>query len=198
MEQKIDLNTTVFITDGIYKGHTGKITSYNKEYHQYIIDDTFAVHESCLELCIYNNDTDDNKLFNDLYVTYKQAVLLSKLGFNYRCFYYYTEDGDGPENNIWLNIQGSELNHNGCLTRNVYSAPTLDLVCRWLRGKKYYIIIETDNTYGIINSDFSYKIYHQIKGFENNTICVNTFNTYEKALSNAIDKVLDILCKECI
>lgn len=140
--------------------------------------------------------TDDNNLFNELYVTYNQAVLLSKLGFNYRCFYYYTEDGDGPETNIWLNIQGNELNHNGCLTLNVYSAPTLDLVCKWLREKKYHIIIEPDNTHGILNIEFSYKIYHQIKGFENHTICVDKFNTYEGALSNAIDKVLYILSKE--
>ena len=130
------------------------------------------------------------------FVTFEQAVMLKKLGFDWDCGYYYNECNQKFMPNT--NDSYGQLNTNDLLDNinriwNCISAPTLSQTRKWLgevkdinivsnfkfhKGKvKYSWYIVTDNGQRGICDDPEKSI----------------FDTYEEALLNGIDKALELL-----
>ena len=65
------------------------------------------------------------------YVSFETAKLLKEKGFNERCeCFYETENDDVSIVNEWMDISNSELEGTEFVR---YSAPTLQMVMKWLR-----------------------------------------------------------------
>lgn len=72
---------------------------------------------------------------NEDYVTYEIAQTLKKMGFDYPCYFYYTEQ-DAPNGCVWhTSSEEAPIDYN----RSVYagcSMPTLAQAQKWLREQK--------------------------------------------------------------
>lgn len=122
---------------------------------------------------------------NEDFVTYEQAVKLKELGFNYKCNHLYSIENP---NNI---IRTSNY-HNKAVITDTILAPTLSQVQKWLREVKG-ISIEPiscgfDDNDNAVWSSFICLLKSKK---ENNQTAL--FKSYEQALSEAIDKALEIL-----
>ena len=80
-------------------------------------------------------------------------------------------------------------------SENAFIAPSMEIVCKWLRDEKnYHIMIGTYDSRIIEGSEESYMyvLYHikPIKCLGSNK---TVYNSYEEALSAGIDKAIEIL-----
>ena len=123
------------------------------------------------------------------YISFKQAKLLKKLGFDWECDHWYTSD--------------KELCYSGCYEFDpiVIMAPTLYQVQKWLREVKDIIIgIDFDNWYEKYICHVYKKVISnskRIKDSYSSMLVTNEsgedFNTYEEALLKGITKALELL-----
>lgn len=119
------------------------------------------------------------------YVNYQQALRLKEMGFNW------------PTNN-WYNYEKRFIGKNSCHAANPVSfqkapdhadAPTLAQVTKWLR-EIYRISVEAYYPKDV-NGTWSYAIIFMDETTPN--IYSHKWESYEKALSAGIDKVLELL-----
>ena len=113
------------------------------------------------------------------FVTYEQALALKKLGFNYDCDYYYSEDKE-----LYKYDYHTEY-YNG--SNNDLPAPTLAQVQKWLRKEKKLSI-----------EPFSYRKTQWIMDIINlgTMDCPGIWDkhtSYEEALSAGINECLKLL-----
>ena len=122
------------------------------------------------------------------YVSFETAKLLKEKGFDSECDYLYV-------NGNIVRAQGGKCNWNRGETiftdhKNECSAPTLQMVMKWLREAHKIVIsifpiLKTDT---ITREDYNYTIYKG-KAFVSQTCCV----TYEEACETAIKYCLENL-----
>ena len=134
------------------------------------------------------------------YVTYKQAVKLDKLGFDWDCFLYYVsvpfKIGCEPPFHVEEIVNYSIVS---IYKNNTIPCPTLSQATKWLREVKGLFInvwlcaagysweIDKSN-----NGTFVTKHDEESGDDENSGL----FTTYEKALSAGINKALELLTNE--
>lgn len=142
---------------------------------------------------------------NEDFVTYKQAVQLKELGFNWECNKFYATqnycEGNNPYSfdtiivgDLLDSPKYKEDENDGWIPDEEWciAAPTLSQSQKWLRDiKNIHIIINIDRW--LITTPYRFEIY---QGFGENLIhqyTQNDFPTYEQALSVGIDKVTELL-----
>ena len=111
------------------------------------------------------------------YISFETAKLLMEKGFDAKCRAYYISDDE-----IALLSIARDFNNNGIFL----SAPTLQMVMKWLREKGWFICIIPLAFYcGEKASKFGYNIWagDNLEVDEFNT---PKFNTYEEACEDAI------------
>lgn len=139
---------------------------------------------------------------HECYVSLEVAKLLKKVGFDWECRCYYETSGKLRGKN-----SGSFSNHNspliwqnnGNTDTQLYSAPTFDVVQRWLRENKDFdinILTDFDSVKRLyyvryIVKDGHYKTYY----ITNNQSYVY-FNTYEEAQEAGIKKALEMILEK--
>ena len=123
---------------------------------------------------------------NDDYVTYKQARRLKELGFDWRCINYY--DGTN-KHTIYTDIEYRNFNNSA----NYLSAPSLALAQKWLREKGFEVCACSDYEAELPNGKWMafYKEINQPLYATN--FLEETYDSYEKALSNGITKMLELI-----
>lgn len=133
---------------------------------------------------------------NEDFVTFEQAVKLKELGFNWDVSYFYTQ-GELRSNNdtfcsddgivIYIDDLMSDMNN---YMIHVYSAPTLAQAQKWLREVKGCKILITAGD--IDKEHYGWDIKYKdiwLGDVEHG----NFMESYEEALSDAIDEALDII-----
>lgn len=146
------------------------------------------------------------------FVTFEQAVKLKELGFDWKCFAYYTYLGNLGFDHPIEDILDSKIiyeNFNDTRISELYSigcsAPTLSQVQKWLRER--HNIFTSVNIYfpNYKDDDYSFAKYGFVYIDRRNNRAVRIesdynynqlFDTYEEAVSGVIDKVLEILKSE--
>lgn len=125
---------------------------------------------------------------NEDYVSFEQAIKLREMGFSdeTRCGYYKMPKGS-PQMTKWDICLEASLDYN----LEFYKAPTLAQVQKWLRESKG-IHIEIRYTINPQYEPWIGKII-VITDYPNTIIDTDTCDTYEEALSEAIDKALELL-----
>ena len=143
----------------------------------------------------------------DDYVTYEQAIILKELGFDWKCNHYYDTqtkeflpvdwfdyDGDVDADDLYDSNPPT-----GIISYRV-SAPTMAQVAKWLREIKNIIVNPYFDIWQNCNKYESY--YYLLRDVPNPEIYMSiyemrlvgdNFNTYEEALSAAIDEALNFL-----
>lgn len=122
------------------------------------------------------------------FVTYKQALALKKLGFDYNCDYNYSEDKE-----LYKYDYHSDF-YSDTSSDSDLPAPTLAQAQKWLRKEKnLYVCVEIDIT-DTVNNIFYWTIYKlpykkQIRKTRN-------FDSPEEALSAGITECLKLLENE--
>ena len=149
------------------------------------------------------------------FVTFELAVKLKEKGFKELCLAYYTNNDDLQFN--YSHKSGAKYSdcyssHNlmpkGSVSGKFVDAPTISQVLKWLREEKKMhiepsILIDCDfdedgkttNEYiywsfSIMSTETGYMIY-----FENERINDRRFDTYEEAVINGIEYVLNNILK---
>ena len=123
------------------------------------------------------------------FVTYEQAEKLADLGFDYKCIACYDEE------EFEYNGEPNDYN-SGYYRYNLISAPTLTQAQKWLREVKD-IHIEIKYTINPQYEPWIGKVVIIEDYPEPNTIIdTDTCDTYEEALSEAIDKALELLTQQ--
>lgn len=128
---------------------------------------------------------------HECYVSIEVAKLLKEVGFDWECCYCYDS-----ETKDFLDDNEGKFNFNEGDDNDFYSAPTLDVVQRWLREikcihlyvrpildeRKYVVTVVVDDlTWGQVND---------------NTGTAKRFNTYEEAQESGIKKALEIILEK--
>lgn len=114
-------------------------------------------------------------------VNYKQAVSLKNLGFDKWGDYIYTNESTiTPVIILSYDYKGRD---------NCFPAPTLSLVQKWFREQFNYVISIIKD----LTSENSWQYFYEHDG---NIRGSKGFNTYEDALSAAIDEVIEVLKNE--
>lgn len=133
------------------------------------------------------------------FVTFEQAKALKELGFDWKCNHYYFMDwGELISYNPWdifdqlyVDFNNSSYWNNG--ESYTFSAPTLAQVQKWLYNQ-FSLWIEI--TYEVKKESFEYYIFNKTdntkKSFFNPCVKI-IYDTPTKALSEGIDKVIEIL-----
>lgn len=113
-------------------------------------------------------------------VTFDQAKALKALGFNYECQGHYTLNGD-----LYRYSAAIPWNHNAYLDEYAcYSAPTLELVAKWLREKRgIFTLVQYKNTSWVSRIVLMYD-------GANIGASIDKYPSYEDALSACIDKAI--------
>lgn len=121
------------------------------------------------------------------YVTFEQGKALKDLGFDWECIFWYHPNEDDKTKRF----KSYESNHNK-FKRGI-SAPTQAVAAKWLREQKgYNIEVKPEGkTWGYIISEFDkgnqcYDLIFITDGDDD-------FETYEEALSDALDLLLGFL-----
>lgn len=115
-------------------------------------------------------------------VTFEQAKALKELGFPQRAVSsigWYSTNGQ---------LNNSSINAPLDLLEGECYASTLEFVVKWLREEKEIYI---DVLHQYLNNDYSLWF-----GYDKNDEETTGFNTYEEALSEGIDKAIEILKKQ--
>ena len=116
------------------------------------------------------------------FITYDQAVKLKELGFDWKCYTFYHWDN-------WCGLSDSGICENHNMFEKCFSAPTLSQAQKWLREVKDIIVLATCN--------LDYEKGHEWYWFVDKDVDIEDpehfYETYEQALSTAIDKALDLL-----
>lgn len=127
---------------------------------------------------------------NEDYVSYEQAVKLKELGFDWKCTHFYNSTMEFPNEILSIERHNCiEIYDYSNVDIFLYSAPTLYQVQKWLREVKKIIICIGHGTsipamyYWYINKPDGTTIDGEIDSTD--------YDTYEEALSKAIDKVLE-------
>ena len=128
---------------------------------------------------------------HEYYVDLEVAKLLKDAGFDWECCYCYD-----AKTKDFLDDNEGKFNFNEGDDNDFYSAPTLDVVQRWLREikcihlyvrpildeRKYVVTVVVDDlTWGQVND---------------NTGTAKRFNTYEEAQESGIKKALEIILEK--
>ncbi len=132
----------------------------------------------------------------DTFLTYEQAKLMKEMGYDEQTyFFYYTdiaEDGTPVvvHSGFVVPYRNSEI---VVLLLSRISAPTQAQATRWLRSKGYETVVSPvfDYEEGLEGYDFG--VYDDATGY---IAIQGTFpysETYEEALSKAIDAALDLM-----
>ena len=132
----------------------------------------------------------------DTFLTYEQAKLMKEMGYDEQTyFFYYTdiaEDGTPVvvHSGFVVPYRNSEI---VVLLLSRISAPTQAQATRWLRSKGYETVVTPvfDYEEGLEGYDFG--VYDDTTGY---IAIQGTFpysETYEEALSKAIDAALDLM-----
>lgn len=131
---------------------------------------------------------------NEDYVSYEIAKRLKALGFDYPCYFYYTEE-DAPDGCVWhTTSEEAPIDYN----RSIYagcSMPTLAQAQKWLREKKQWhvevCINGCRNMFGVelwemkANGD-AFRLQHE----DGHAML---YDTYESALSAGIEAALKLI-----
>ena len=122
---------------------------------------------------------------NEDYVSYEIAKRLKALGFDYPCYFYYTEE-DAPDGCVWhTTSEEAPIDYN----RSIYavcSMPTLAQAQKWLISKGGYIDVQllTRNTWSCaIENEYGNELLDVLQ----------TWDTYESALSAGIEAALKLI-----
>ena len=113
------------------------------------------------------------------YVTFEQAKALRELGFNWKCFGFYFYDNEL--------VFGGPRDYN--LMHGYISAPALSQTQKWFREVKK---IEVNANYDNVKEKW-YWFINDMQECNMTTIDDYNFDTYEQALSEGIDKALELL-----
>lgn len=134
----------------------------------------------------------------DKYVSYKIAEQLKNLGYSRLCYSYYLD----RFSELGFQIPAVDFNHperNCHSVMNGISAPKLNDVADWLREEKgYHITIDTYYPSYVLHHKTDFKDPHYkytiVKLIPGRRIAMGTYwKTYEEALQEGIESVLDIL-----
>lgn len=117
------------------------------------------------------------------YCSFGQAVKLKELGFDWKCYDFFTEEVKLPLSEIKPIPKPKNWNE----TEDKISAPRLDQAQKWLREEKRIHV----EPYFVYDTRFDLYIKSQAHAvFKREEQC---FDTYEQALSAGIDKALELL-----
>ena len=132
------------------------------------------------------------------FVTYEQAKILKKLGFNWECNHYYDHNCKLVEYNMSYESCYHNWNDDNYKDFRQNSAPTLAQAQKWLRTVKCIIVhvfIDDDS-----NEPWSYELVSTKRDEDDDWVYLVTqwnSNFYgkepEQALSAGIDKALELL-----
>ena len=132
---------------------------------------------------------------HEYYVSSEIAKLLKEAGFDWECTHYYSVNTLHEPNNGFIHIykQYEALFYDHNRTKmSVYSAPTLDVVQRWLREVKQCYV----QVYPMFSFEGTLEYYFvEVIHPNSRNIKSNEFNTYEEALEAGIKKALEIINK---
>ena len=142
----------------------------------------------------------------EVFVKSEQGDKLKKLGFDWKCIYYYEGNGDYPSLRDSSHFLGktyvSEFYHNFNDTTHRHgqpgyprcSAPTLSQAQRWLREKKSIKVYIKP----LFSSEqYEYWISFQFKGYGGDEV-YGVEHTWEKALSKGIDVALNLIINDSV
>ena len=123
------------------------------------------------------------------YVTFKQAVKLKELGFDWKVYQYYKIDVEG-DINFWFPEEGAyDFNS---FDDGRYSAPTLYQANKWLI-EKFSMQVHTRLYEVVGKSEVRKWRYH----LTHSGLCMvggwDYFDKYEQVLSAGIDRALEII-----
>lgn len=128
------------------------------------------------------------------YCSFETAKLLKEKGFDYASFHCYEEKGINGILSVILSapLSNSDLD-NTIEPHKCYSAPTLQMVMKWLREKNWFICIIPLAFYcGEKACKFGYNIWAD-DNLEIDEFNTPKFNTYEEAAEAAIKYCLENL-----
>lgn len=129
---------------------------------------------------------------NEDYVTYEIAQTLKKMGFDYPCYFYYTEQ-DAPNGCVWhTTSEEAPVDYN----RSIYagcSMPTLAQAQKWLRKRGLYVSVYPSPFSEDIDGEFAYKVYQFMDYEEWNDPCAEYAKDYETALAAGIEAALKLI-----
>lgn len=141
------------------------------------------------------------------FVTYEQAVKLKRLGFDWKCRYFYESDNKVlmPLEEIVSAIEG----HDFCITsdtlmedfnkqQDICSAPTLAQVQKWLREvKNIYVFSNKAIAFpDTLKGKFYWEIINKDLEVVDRCLSCDLTDTYEQSLSIGISKAIEILKQE--
>ena len=123
-------------------------------------------------------------MLHEDYVSFEQAKVLKKLGFDWPVYQYYLINGLGDVV-LWFPEGERNPNSNG---DDDFSAPTLYQAAKWLREEKGIVILIDYQHFDVKESFYAYHISYT---YNNDLYSVGVdYPTYEKALSAGIDRAL--------
>lgn len=128
------------------------------------------------------------RINNECYVSLEVAKLLKKEGFDWKCNgVFLSEDGTQY---TFIKMDAAWDSNNSKYNQYNISAPTLDVVQRWLREVKGYSIYPTRGGYKIYVLDIN-----DSAGFSR-TYELNSNLTYEESQESGIKKALELILKK--
>ena len=118
------------------------------------------------------------------YVTFEQAKKLRELGFDWECNHWYH-----PLEPDKILESYSYCNHNKF--ERPHSAPTISLVQKWLREEKEICVTSSIKIHeGKYKFNWSITLFKEGRGIWDESVI---YDTYVQALSEGIDKALELL-----
>ena len=133
------------------------------------------------------------------YVTYKCAVKLKELGFDWKCDHFWHKEFTDSDKMVLRQASADDFNHDDWDVPH-YSAPALHIAQKWIREKGIHI---SANPYMGYDVDADGELYNEYPswGFELMDVASADFmddaggnhTSYELALSAGIDKALGLL-----
>ena len=150
--------------------------------------DFFTIEEIELLYAIHNSDKDGSKVTfvdndKDSYVSLDTVIKMEKLGFDWDCHYRYIEPVEHPE----------VVNNWGAYA---HEKPSLSIGQKWLREKFGYHISVNPSLESDGRTMYYVLIYKDNENVRVSETHAKKFDTYEDALSEAIDRCVDLLIEE--
>lgn len=141
------------------------------------------------------------RINNEYYASFEIAKLLKEMGFNWKCRCYYEMSGKlrGKNSGNFIDYNSPLIwQNNGNDDTQLYSAPALDVVQRWLREVKgIHICVKADaastNCKYFVTVIISDTKWGNVQDENKKTIL---FITYEKAQEAGIKKALEIILEK--
>lgn len=134
------------------------------------------------------------RIYKEIVVSLETAKNLKQLGFNEDCISYYNNDCFFDYHTGYFSLN-YHRNSDSSEMMNMYAAPRLDTVQKWLREKNN-ISIEIFSRLDLFDGNFKPVWFGQCK-FVNTSELMSqlheSFNTYEDALRANIDFIIDYL-----